>query len=139
MTDPNNCYAYFAVHDDDLDPSVVSAELGATPTRAWRKGDLDAQHRERRTGKWSLYSRVERTAALEEHLEDVLLQMDANSSALAAVSHRLGGTMQLVGNFNDIGAGLRVSKTIVSRLAFYGLRLDLDTYYLYSDSRECTG
>ncbi len=47
--------------------------------------------------------------------------------------------MQLVGNFNDIGAGLCVSTTIVSRLAFYGLRLDLDTYYLYSDSRECTG
>ncbi|MBD8881623.1 hypothetical protein IHE49_14145 [Rhodanobacter sp. 7MK24] len=71
-------------------------------------------------------------------MHDVLLQMDANAPAFAAVSQRFGGTMQLVGNFNDIGAGLNVAKGVIARLAFYGLQLDLDTYYLYSDARECT-
>ena len=65
--------------------------------------------------------------------------MDANGSAFAAVSQRFGGTMQLVGNFHDIGAGLNVPRDVLSRLAFYGLQLDLDAYYLYSDNRECTG
>ena len=139
MTDPNNCYAYFGVYGDDLDPSALSAELGVAPTQAWRKGDLDPRRRERRTGHWSLYSRLARPAELEEHLHDVLLQMDANAAAFASVSQRFGGTLQLVGNFHDIGAGLNVPSSVVSRLAFYGLQLDLDTYYLYSDNRECTG
>lgn len=138
MTDPNNCYAYFGVYGDEIDPSALSAELRVAPTQAWRKGDLDSRRRERRTGHWALYSRLNRTAELEEHLLDVLMQMDFNASAFAAVSQRFGGTMQLVVHFHDIGAGLNLSKNVISRLAFYDVQLDLDSYYLYSDRRECT-
>ena len=139
MTEPNNCYAYFAAYGDDLDPSALSAELGVAPTQAWRKGDLDPRRRERRTGHWALYSRLAHTAELEEHLHDVLLQMDANATAFVSVGQRFGGTLQLVGQFHDIGAGLTLPKDVIARLAFYGLQLDLDSYYLYSDNRECTG
>lgn len=139
MTEPNNCYAYFGIYGDDIDPPALSAKLGVAPTEAWRKGELDPRRRERRTGHWSLYSRLARTADLEQHLLDVLLQMDANASAFAAVSQRFGGIMQLVGHFHDIGAGLNLPKEVISRLAFYGLQVDLDSYYLYSDNRECAG
>ena len=139
MTEPNSCYAYFSAYGDDLDPLALTQELGIAPTRAWRKGDLDPRRRERRTGQWSLYSRLAKTAELEEHLNDVLLQLDANAQAFASVAERFNGTLQLVGNFNDIGAGLNLPKSVVTRLAFYGLELDLDSYYLYSDQRECTG
>ena len=139
MTEPNNCYAYFAVYGDEVDPAAVSAELGAAATKAWRKGDLDPRRRERITGHWSLYSRLPSTAELEEHVADVLLQMDANPAAFAAVAERFGGRLQLVGNFHDIGVGLNVPRQVIARLAFYGLELDLDSYYLYSDVRECTG
>ncbi|CAM1000398.1 DUF4279 domain-containing protein [Rhodanobacter sp. Root179] len=138
MTDSNNCYAYFGVYGDAIDPPALSAELGVAPTQAWLKGELDHRRRERRTGHWALYSRLARTAELEEHLLDVLVQMDANAPAFAAVSQRFGGTLQLVGHFHDLGAGLNLSRDVVSRLAFYGVQLDLDSYYLYSDSRECT-
>ena len=139
MPDPNNCYAYFGVYGDEIDPSTLTDELGVAPTQAWRKGELDPRWRERKTGHWALYSRLARTAELEEHLLDVLMQMDANSSAFTAVTQRLGGIMQLVGHFHDIGAGLNLPKDLVSRLAAYGLELDLDAYYLYSDGRESAG
>ena len=139
MTDPNVCYAYFSVYDDALDPSAVSQELGTSATESWRKGDLDSRHRERKTGHWSLYSRLDRAAELEEHLHDVLAQMDANAEAFAAVSRRYGGTMQLVAYFHDIGSGLNIPSATVARLAFYGLQIDLDAYYLHSDARESTG
>jgi len=139
MTEPNSCYAYFAVYGDDIDPAGLTQELGVAPTKEWRKGDLDPRHRERSTGHWALYSRLDRTAELEDHLHDVLLQMDANAEAFHAVASRFDGIMQLVGHFHDIGAGLNLSKSALARLAFYGLHLDLDSYYLYSDSRECTG
>ncbi|HET7307123.1 MAG TPA: DUF4279 domain-containing protein [Gammaproteobacteria bacterium] len=138
MTEPNNCYAYFSVYGDDLDPTALTKELGVAPTQAWRKGDLDPRQRERSTGHWALYSRLDRSAELEEHLHDVLIQMDANEAAFASVSGQFGGIMQLVGYFHDIGAGLNLTKRVVDRLAFYGLQLDLDSYYLYSDKRECT-
>jgi hypothetical protein len=138
MTAPNNCYAYFSAYGDELDPLALSQELGIAPSKAWRKGDLDPRRRERLTGHWSLYSRLEKTAELEEHLHDVLVQLDANAQAFASVAERFNGTLQLVGNFHDIGAGLNLSKSVVGRLAFYGLQLDLDSYYLYSDKRECT-
>ena len=139
MTEPNNCYAYFSVYGDDIDPSTLTHELGVAPTQAWRKGDLDSRRRERSTGHWALYSRLDRTADLEEHLHDVLLQMDANPEAFASVASRFDGIMQLVGHFHDIGVGLSLSKGVVARLTFYGLQLDLDSYYLYSDIRERTG
>ncbi len=139
MTDPDNCYAYFSVYGDDVNPSALTQELGVAPTKAWKKGDLDPRHRERSTGHWALYSRLDRTSELEEHLQDVISQMDANADAFVSVSSRLGCTMQLVGHFHDIGVGLNLPKSVITRLAFYGLQLDLDTYYLYSDSRESTG
>ena len=138
MTDSNDCYAYFSVYGDEIDPSALSAELAVAPTQAWRKGDFDSRRRERRTGHWSLYSRLPRTAELEEHLLDVLMQMDANRSAFVAVSQRFEGTLQLVGHFHDIGSGLSLPKDVVSRIASYGLQVDLDAYYLYSERRECT-
>jgi hypothetical protein len=138
MTDPNDCYAYFALYGDDLDPAAVSAELDAIPTQAWRKGDLDQRQRERKTGHWSLYSRLSRASDLQEHVADVLDQMEANSTAYAQVGRRFGGTLQLVGYFHDIGVGLNLSKDVIARLAHYGLDVDVDFYYLYSDRRECT-
>ncbi len=139
MTEPNICYAYFSVYGDDIDPAALTQELGVAPTQAWQKGDLDPRRHERSTGHWALYSRLDRTAELEEHLQDVLLQIDGNAEAFASVADRFGGIMQLVAYFHDLGAGLNLSKSVVARLAFYGLQLDLDSYYLYSDRRECTG
>ena len=138
MTKPNECYAYFAVKDLELDPSALTAQLRVAPYDSWAKGDLSPSRRERTFGLWSLRSRLPMTAELEDHVRDVLMQMDANPEAFLAVSTQYSGYMQLVGEFHEIGVGLHFTQDVLARLAHYRLALDFDAYYLYSDSRECT-
>ena len=138
MTKPNDCYAYFAVKSETLEIEKLTALLGVAPTKAWAKGDLTPTGRERQFSSWSLHLRRSRTNELEEHVENVLLQMDANSEAFLGVSTTYGGIMQLVGEFHEIGVGLHFTKPVIDRLAHYGLCVDFDAYYLYSDARECS-
>ena len=138
MTKPNECYAYFVVKDEELEIDKISALLGVAPTEAWSKGDLSGMRLERKFGLWALHSRRPRSEELEEHVKDVLLQMDANPQAFLDASTTYDGVMQLVGEFHEIGVGLHFTQRIIERLAFYRLCVDFDAYYLYSDSRECT-
>ena len=138
MTKPNNCYAYFALTDEALKIDNVTALLGVEPNKSWAKGDLSRTGMERKFGLWSLNSRRASSDDLEEHVQDVLLQMDANPEAFLNTSIAHNGTMQLVGEFHEIGVGLHFTKQIIEHLAFYKLCVDFDAYYLYSDSRECT-
>lgn len=134
----NDCYAYFAVKSKTLDVAAITARLGIEPTESWAAGDLTPTQRERQFGLWALYSRRPRTDEPEEHVDDVLLQMDANPEAFLAVSREHGGLMQMVGEFHEIGLGLHFSDSVIQRLAYYHLSVDFDAYYLYSDAREHT-
>jgi len=135
---PNECYAYFAVKDVDLDPAAITRQLGVAPSDSWKRGDLTPTRRERQFGCWELRSRLPSISELEEHILDVLMQMDANPGAFKEVGERHGGLMQLVGYFHEIGVGLQLTRDVVKRIAAFGLEIDQDFYYLYSESRECT-
>ncbi len=138
MTESNSYYAYFALNDEDLNIDKTSNLLGVEPSKAWAKGDLSRTGMERKSGLWALYSRRPRSDELELHIQDVLQQMDNNSEAFLSASVTHNGTMQLVGQFHEIGVGMHFTKEIIERLSFYKLCVDFDAYYLYSDSRECT-
>ncbi len=134
----NDCYAYFAIRSETLDVAEITSRLGIQPTEAWAKGDLTPTRRERLFGLWALHSRLPRTGEPEEHVEDVLLQMDENSEAFLAVSREFGGLMQMVCEFHEIGLGLHFTDKAIQRIAHYNLSVDFDAYYLYSDAREHT-
>ena len=68
------------------------------------------------------------SAPLEEHVRDVLDQLDANKAAFGELSRELGGTMQLVGYFRDVNPGVHFDLEIVRRIAEYGLCIDCDFY-----------
>ena len=139
MPEPNECFAYFTIVGDDLNPEEITEALGITPTDSWKKGDLNPRNRyKRKFGRWSLYSRLVRSEELESHIADVLTQLDQNPDAFRKISEAYGGRLQLVGCFHSYFPGLYYSPEIVQSLAQYRLEVDHDFYYLYSDAREDT-
>ncbi|WP_435020286.1 DUF4279 domain-containing protein [Tundrisphaera sp. TA3] len=138
MSRPNEQFAYFAV-TGSFDPEAITSRLGTVPSDSWRAGDMHPRTRyERKCSKWSLRSRHPHSEPLEAHIEDVLDQLDRNPEGFASLSREFGGCMQLVGYFHEGYPGLQFDAGIVARLGSYGLSVDFDFYYLWSDSRECT-
>ncbi len=138
MIEDNQQYAYFSV-SGEFDPAEITARLGVQPTECWRRGEIcPGRQMERKSGRWSLYSRLGRDRELEAHIADVLSQLDVNPEAFAAVSREFGGMMQLVGYFHREYPGLFFERAITEGLARYSLAVDFDFYGLYSHRREDT-
>ncbi len=136
MTEPNEQYAYFTIIGD-FDPADISKLVGVTPTEAWVKGDINPRTQlERKVSRWSLYSRLERSRELEAHIADVIEQLGAKKNDFVALSSQHGGQVQLVAYFKTSYPGLHLKRGLVESLAEYGLSVDFDFYYLYSDCRE---
>ncbi len=136
MTENNEQYAYFTV-TGNFDPSEISELVGMSPTESWRKGDINPRIQiERKFSRWSLYSRLERTCELEAHIADVIRQFSENKGQFLELSSKHGGVMQLVAYFKTGYPGLHLERELVASLAEFSLSVDLDFYYLYSDSRE---
>ncbi len=132
----NEQYAYFSLVGE-FDPEMVSLRVGLAPSRAWRKGEVNPKTQlERRTGRWCLDSRLDRIRPLEEHVRDVLQQMSANVPAFAEVAQQFGGVLQLVGYFYASYPGFGLDKGTVQNLASFGLEIDCDFYFLYSEEQE---
>jgi hypothetical protein len=132
MTETNECYAYFHIAGS-FDPAAITADVGVAPTKACIEGELISATQKRRTcSRWMLYSRLARSAALEEHVSDVLDQLDSNESGFRRLSTQHGGTMELVGYFRDY-PGIFFEYETIKRLAQYALSLDCD-FYVRSDA-----
>ncbi|HEX2329250.1 MAG TPA: DUF4279 domain-containing protein [Candidatus Angelobacter sp.] len=129
MNEKNESYAYFVIAGG-FDPVDVTARVGVTPSQAWAKGDLAERTKQRReSSSWSLYSRLDRSATLESHVQDVLEQLDSNKADFRALSVEYGGVMELVGYFYDYYPGLFFNRRTVEHLAEYALSMDYDFYF----------
>jgi hypothetical protein len=76
---------------------------------------------------------MDHAANLEAHVLDVLDQLDANRARFVQLSWEFGGTMQLVGYFQDREPGVHFGRDIIRRFADYGLDVDCDFYSRSSD------
>jgi len=81
----------------------------------------------RKCSRWELHSRLDKAATSEEHVADVLAQLDVKAETFRELSREFGGVMELVGYFNDY-PGLTFTDEIVQRLASYSLSVDFDFY-----------
>ena len=127
MQKPDTWYAYFHVRGS-FAPDDVTRRVGVTPTETAREGDaIGSTSKSRPCSLWGLHSRSGASAPLEEHVKDVLYQLDANEAAFAEL-RRTGGTMQLVGYFRDVNPGVHFDLETVRRIAEYGLCIDCDFY-----------
>ena len=121
----------------DFDPADISRLVGVTPTECWQKGDVNPRTQlERKFSRWSIYSRLERTRELEDHVADVIEQMGMKKQQFLELSSKHGASMELVAYFKTNYPGLYLKRQLVESLAEYGLSVDFDFYYLYSDCRE---
>ena len=106
MQKPDTWYAYFHVRGS-FDPDDVTRSVGVTPTETKREGDtIGTTSKKRPCSLWALHSRVDPSAALDEHVRDVVDQLNPNKSGIEKLSRELGGTMQLVGYFRDVNPGV---------------------------------
>jgi hypothetical protein len=125
MQKPDTWYAYFHVRGS-FDPDDITRRVGVSPTEIKREGDaIGPTSKTRPCNLWALHSRVNPSAPLDEHVRDVLDQLDSNKVAFEKVSRELGGTMQLVGYFRDVNPGVHFDLETVRRSADYGLCVDV--------------
>jgi len=138
MSKVNELYAYFSVKGM-FSPEEITTRLGIVPTITWALGDLNPHNQKTRScSRWSLYSRLERSCALEEHVCDVLAQLQANREGVREVALEYEGVLELVGYFHSAYPGLALHNDDLSEIADLGMSMDFDFYYLYSNYREDT-
>jgi hypothetical protein len=136
MSEPSKQYAYFTI-TASFAPEEITRRTGVSPTESWRKGDLHPKRRmERKFNRWSLRSRLTTDYSLENHIRDVLAQLEQNPSEFQKLTQEFSGCMQLVGYFHEGYPGLHFDTALVQGLAKYGLSIDFDFYQLWSDARE---
>jgi hypothetical protein len=136
MAETNDQYTYFVV-TDSFDPADITNRLGVEPTSSWQRGDLDPRTKQpRKFSRWSLHSRLERSAALEDHIRDVLAQLDQDEKIFQRLSREFGGCMQLVAYLRVQYPGPYFEHDIVEDVAKYSLSVDFDFYYLCPDEEE---
>ncbi len=136
MTKANKCYAYFHVAGS-FDPAQITERVGVNPTKSSLEGSaIERTQMVRKCSRWELHSRLETTATLEEHVVDVLNQLDEKRNAFRQLSAELDGVMELVGYFHAYYPGLTFERGVIERLAEYSLSMDCDFYYLCDEGRD---
>jgi hypothetical protein len=129
----NKCYAYFMV-SGSFHPAQITERIGINPTDSSLEGDLvKGTQMVHKCSRWMLRSRLDTTATLEQHVSDVLAQLDAKKKEFRQLSAELGGVMELVGYFHADYPGLTFERDVVARLSEYSLSVDCDFYYLASE------
>jgi hypothetical protein len=138
MVSENKQYAYFSI-SGIFDPDLITNRVGVMPTECWRQGDIHpTTQMERKFSRWSLFSQLDHSRDLEDHVRNVLDQLNTKQNVFQEISNEFGGLMQLVGHFYKYYPGMHFDKRIVCDLAKYELEVDYDFYYLYSENREDT-
>lgn len=128
MQKPDTWYAYFHLRGS-FDPDEITRRVVVKPTKVAREGDaISKSSKARPCSWWELHSRMGTSASLEEHVKDVLDQLDASKASFEEISRDFGGTMQLVGYFRDVNPGVHFDSEIVRRSTDYGLCIDCDFY-----------
>ena len=126
----NKCYAYFMVFGS-FHPARITERVGINPTESCLEGEpVKGTKVVRKSSRWILSSRLDTTATLEQHVADVLTQLDAKKDKFRQLSAELGGIMELVGYFYADYPGLTFERDVIARLSEYSLSVDCDFYYL---------
>ena len=136
MTKDNEQYAYLTI-TGDFDPASITARLGIDPSESWQKGTRNERtHYERKFSRWSLNSRLDKSATLEEHVRDVVDQSRAHAAAIRDIGGEFKCWIQLVGYFYNDYPGFGLDNDLIVGLASLNVGIDCDFYYLYSHERE---
>ena len=136
MKRANEYRAYFSM-SGDFNPDEITAGIGLTPTRTLMKGSVHEKTRHiQKFSIWSLNSRLDQFASLEDQIADVLEQLRLRADTVRALVKIWGGCMQLVGKFYVDYPGLHFESALVSGIAEFGLSVDFDFYHYWAEMPE---
>ena len=114
-----------------FDPAQITERVGVNPSESCREGDpIQGSKMLRKCSRWILRSRLDTTREFEEHVADVLSQLDEKQLAFTQLSAEFEGVMELVGKFHAYYPGLNFESNLITRMSQYHLSLDCDFYYL---------
>jgi hypothetical protein len=126
-------YAYFSLIGKELDPEEITAKTGIIPTKTWRVGDLinlRAKLRKKHSG-WSVYSSVEKTADLEEHLKSILALLQRGWLPLVELSKCYKAEIACVIYYRSGSVpAIHFDKSIIDKVHQLNAEIDVDFYVL---------
>src|SRR5437870_1063267 len=119
-------YSYFCLAGV-FDPDEITRRVGVKPTEIARAGDsIGSTQIKRKNSLWALHSRLQPSGDVDQHVRDVLDQLDTNRLAFEELSRELGGIIVIVGFSRDYAPAVSLEQDVVGRLAQYALRVDME-------------
>ena len=118
---------------DDLDPEVITSEMGLRPDRSHKKGDVQGARTPvvRKHGYWSITSSKHMAASVDtnEHIEWLVALVAPKLNQLSGYKRR-GWTVDVwIGLHTSVGhGGPTLHPNVLARLAGLGLDVNLDLY-----------
>lgn len=124
-------YAYVRIHGPGKHETITEI-LGMDPSEAWNAGDANLQTgRPRKAMSWLLYSGIDDTHAIDQHIKGLLRFLLPKAEALRQLWVDYDLTLVCVGYYPpNSGHGLHVDREQIRQAAQLGLAFDLDFYYL---------
>jgi hypothetical protein len=119
-------YAYFCLAGV-FDPDEITRRIGVKPTEIARAGQyIGGTQIKTKNSRWALHSRLQPSGDVDQHLRDVLDQLDTNRLAFQELSREFGGIIVIVGFSRNYAPAVSLEPDVVGRLAQYALRLDME-------------
>jgi hypothetical protein len=112
-------FVSFGFRADDLDPAEITAAIGVSPTRSFRRGDVFISvgiERRRPWGVWVLETRRS-SNNIDDHLEDLLLDLEPRKDVIRRINDRAGfhTLLKIWWIQTDITIGLSINGQLLSR------------------------
>jgi hypothetical protein len=137
---------YLQVSEYGCDSQDISTLLGIEPTETFKKGDV--KRRDERgihpdvlyeTNFWILESELPDTATEEEHLEAMLMRLEAKEEAIKDLATKYEVEIEVYGTRYHPHLGIFIEKAVSKKIASLGIGLGLSIYTLtpsYLDSQD---
>ncbi len=123
-----------AIYHSELEPDAVSARLGATPTKAHRRGDS------RRpgspplpTGGWFLRREALPPALPSAAITELLAGLPADVGFWEALRRDYKVQLRVAVHTDGWNRGFSLSPAAIARIAATGVEVDLDLYFYGSE------
>jgi len=113
------------VFGETLDPDEVAALLGAHPTSACRKGELNGLNQKAATGSWVLESDLSESAELEEQIESILSKLSGDPDEWSSLTNRFAAEIHCRVKLGSTEEGFDLSPRLAEALAERGLAINV--------------
>lgn len=119
--------AYLRISGDDLDPDALTAALGATPSYAFRKGDL-YRRRIAKTGRWVIDAKPSKPSNLDHQVADLFARMTDDLAVWRSITSRHSALFYCSAFMKRTNEGAEIAPTTLAALGVRGVSLGLDIY-----------